>query len=228
MFSLYIIKKLRWDKNEGDFLHFLKLLPDEGIVLDIGANIGVMSYYLANGFPRREVYAFEPIPYNFDNLQRIKNKYKLNNLHTCQLALGEEDGQIEMVLPIEKSVRFHGLAHVKHESIQEKNQGESFSCPIRQLDTMEEFKAISSPLSGIKIDVENFEYFVLKGGEQLLKKHMPIIYCELWDNNNRIKTFEFLKTLGYQTLVLENTALVPWNVKTHTGQNFFFCPNSVL
>jgi hypothetical protein len=47
LFSLFIIKKLRWDKNEKDFIHFLNLLPREGIVLDIGANIGVMSYYLA-------------------------------------------------------------------------------------------------------------------------------------------------------------------------------------
>lgn len=181
-----------------------------------------MSYYLANGFPLRKVYAFEPIPYNFANLQRIKNKYKLNNLHTYQVALGEEDGQIEMVLPVEKSVRFHGLAHVKHESIQEKNQGESFSCPLRQLDKIGEFKDPSSKITGIKIDVENFEYFVLKGGEHLLEKHKPIIYCELWENENRTKTFYLLKSLGYKTFVLENDSLIPWNVKTHKGQNFFF------
>ena len=40
VFARFIIVKLKWDKKEKDFFHFLKLLPDNGIVLDLGANIG--------------------------------------------------------------------------------------------------------------------------------------------------------------------------------------------
>jgi FkbM family methyltransferase len=221
LFSLFIIKKLKWDKNESDFLHFLRLLPPGGIVLDIGANIGVMSYYLAKNYPDRKVYAFEPIPYNYANLLRIKKKYELENLYTMQLALGDEEGEIEMLLPVEKSVRFHGLAQVK-KHIDNAVGGEIFTCPIRKLDGLEELPESSMPLTGIKIDVENFEYFVLKGGEKLISKHKPLIYCELWDNENRLSTMELLSSLGYEVLILKYGTLRTWEPSEDKTQNFFF------
>ena len=223
LFSLFIIKKLPWDKNEKDFLFFLDMLPEEGVVLDIGANLGVMSYYLAKNHPARKVMAFEPIPYNFRNLTRIVRKFKLSNIQLFQLALGDKNGTVEMVLPVEHSVRFHGLAHVKHESIREKNEGEVFERPVKRLDdVIEEYNLADQKIKGIKIDVENFEYYVLKGAENLLKQHKPLIYCELWDNENRKMTMEFLKSFGYKVRVLENKKLTDYLPERHTTQNFFF------
>jgi FkbM family methyltransferase len=223
-FSLFIIWKLKWDKNEKDFLHFLKLLPPKGAVLDIGANIGVMSYYLAKNRPERQVLAFEPIPYNSDNLVKIKRKFALNNITLFTCALGDTDGTVAMVLPVENSVRFHGLAHVQHETISEKNHGEIFHCPVHRLDSIDELNKPNIEIVGIKIDVENFEYFALKGGSALIKKHKPIIYSELWDNENRIKTINLLTQLGYTIQVIENNELTIWQPEKHATQNFFFIP----
>jgi len=220
LFSLFIIKKLRWDKNEKDFIHFLNLLPREGIVLDIGANIGVMSYYLARGQKQRKIFAFEPIPINFRNLERIKRKYSLNNLEIFQLALGDQNGTIDMVLPVQRSVRFHGLAHVKDENMPDR--GDIFQCPMKRLDEVESIMQCNSRVTGIKIDVENYEYFVLKGATGLIKKHRPVIYCELWDNDNRKQTMKLLTELGYRTLVLKNNLLVDYDPDIHSTQNFFF------
>ena len=224
LFSLFIIKKLKWDRNERDFLHFLELLPEKGVVLDIGANLGVMSYYLASDSDRRLVYAFEPVACNFENLLKIRNRYALSNLKCYQLALGEEDGEIEMVLPVQRSVKFHGLAHVKHESIQEMNEGEFITCPVKRLDNFEPLLAEQGRLTGIKIDVENYEYHVLKGADKLLRQHSPVIYCELWENENRTKTMELLRKLNYRAMVLESKRLVPYRPGVHTTQNFFFIP----
>ena len=47
VFAIFVIVKIRWDKKEKDFFHFMKLIKDEGVILDLGANIGVTSYYLA-------------------------------------------------------------------------------------------------------------------------------------------------------------------------------------
>lgn len=203
-------------------MYFLKLLPDKGIVLDIGANLGVMSYYLAKDHSNREVLAFEPIPYNFQNLKKIAKKFNLNNLKIFQLALGDNNGTTEMILPVINSVRLHGLAHVKHESIEDRNEGVVFQCPIQKLDDFEELQNSSLNITGIKIDVENFEYFVLKGARNLLKKHMPVIYCELWDNENRLKTMQMLTDLGYKTHILKENKLLLYNPHEHTMHNFFF------
>lgn len=227
IFSLFIIWKLKWDKNEKDFFHFLDFLPEAGIVLDIGANIGVMSYYLARNHPERKVVAFEPIPYNYENLLRIKQRFNLKNLVTYSWALGDENGTTDMILPIEKSVRFHGLAHVQHKSIDKLNKGEIFPCPIHKLDSVDELNDPGAQITGIKIDVENFEYYVLKGGTELLKKHKPIIYSELWDNENRKNTIELLTQLGYSVKVVERNELVSWDPGKHATQNFFFIHNSL-
>lgn len=49
----------------------------------------------------------------------------------------------------------------------------------------------------MKIDVENFEYKVLKGSRELLKRNNFGIYCELWDNENRRLVSELLNLIGY-------------------------------
>jgi len=203
-------------------MHFLNLLPEKGVVLDIGANLGVMSYYLAKEFPDRKVFAFEPIPYNYQNLEKIALKFKLQNLKPFQIALGDENGTIEMILPVKNSVRFHGLAHVKHEDIKESTPGISFRCPIQRLDDFQDLQKIKPKITGIKIDVENFEYYVLKGATNLLKKYMPLIYCELWDNDNRNKTMELLKNLGYEIKILEDKKLTSFIPEKHNSHNFFF------
>ena len=43
VFALFVIVKIRWDKKENDFFHFMKLIPEGGLILDLGANIGVTA-----------------------------------------------------------------------------------------------------------------------------------------------------------------------------------------
>ena len=60
---------------------------------------------------------------------------------------------------------------------------------------------------------------------QLLKKYKPIIYCELWDNENRNKCFDLMKGLGYDIKILVKAQLVLYTkeiMKDYPTQNFFF------
>lgn len=41
---------------------------DGSVILDIGANVGIVSIYLAKLYPKCFIYAYEPLPLNFDNL----------------------------------------------------------------------------------------------------------------------------------------------------------------
>lgn len=220
IFSLFIIKKLPWDKNEKDFFHFLSMIPNEGILLDIGANIGVMSYHFAKLKPNTQIIAFEPIPINSTNLERIISKYKLTNIKVEKYALGEDEGEIDMVMPVVNSVKLHGLSHVVHGSIKEFNEGNIYKVPIKKLDNLDFLQNATTAVKAIKIDVENFEYFVLKGGENILRRDMPIIYAELWEGDNRIQTFNLLIELGYKIKVINHGQLVDF-VDQQT-QNFIF------
>lgn len=222
VFALYIIYTLKWNKREKDFLYFLDMLEDDGIVLDIGANIGAMTTYLSKKLPESKIFSFEPIPYNILALKRIVKYFKLRNVEVLDFALGDENGQIEMVIPICKNVKLQGLSHVVHEEIKENNEGEKFLVALKRLDDLEIFINENLPIKGIKIDVENFEYFALKGGKELIEKHKPIIYSELWDNKNRQNCFELLSSLNYSIKVLEKDELADFTGQK--TQNFFFIP----
>src|ERR1700747_516323 len=112
VFSLFKIYTLKQDKKEKDFFHFLKLIPENTAVLDIGANIGIMTVHLARSVKNIKVYCFEPMPNNIATLKRIVNYFKLSNVQIFEFALGNTEGKVEMVMPVVNSVRMQGLSHV--------------------------------------------------------------------------------------------------------------------
>ena len=105
IFSLYKILTLRKDKNEKDFFAFLHLLPENTAVLDIGANIGIMTVHLARTIKGVTVYSFEPMPNNIGAFKRIIKYFKLDNVKLFEIALGNTEGEVEMVMPIISNVK---------------------------------------------------------------------------------------------------------------------------
>ncbi len=227
LFSLFTIYTLRWNKNERDFLHFIKIIPDGGAILDIGANIGIMTVHLSKNFKKSSVYSFEPIPANIKALRRIIRFFNLKNITVFEHALGNEKGTIEMVLPVVDSVKMQGLSHVVHDSIQDFNEGQKFKVEVVKLDDIEAFRKNGFRLNAIKIDVENFEFYVLDGGRNLIEKHRPVIYTELWENENRKKCFDLVKEYNYKIKVVDRGNLVDYNDRKHKTQNFFFIPELI-
>lgn len=224
LFSLFKIYTLKRDKNEKDFFHFLALIPPGTAVLDIGANIGIMTAHLARSIRDITVYSFEPVPNNISAFKRVINYLKLKNVKLLEVALGNTEGEAEMVMPIIKAVPMQGLSHVIHASITENNEGERFKVPLRMLDKMEVLMDSTQRISAIKIDVENFEFFVLDGAKNLLAKNKPIVYAELWENENRKKCFELFSNLNYKTVVIVNNKAIEYDSFAHKTQNFIFLP----
>lgn len=204
LFSIYSIKKLRRNKYEVEFHYFLDKIPEDGIVLDIGANIGITTVALAKKATRGMVYSFEPMPDNVKALKRIINYYKLKNVKLFETALGDETGQIEMVLPIIQNTKMQGLSHVVEPGNESSwNKGKKCIVPIQKLDDLLRDEHLEK-IDAIKIDVENYEYFVLRGAHELLTKYQPVIYCELWKNEKRDLTLNYLKSLGYTIKVYDD------------------------
>lgn len=219
VFARYKIRTLRSDHKENDFFTFLSLLKDgKGDVLDIGANIGIMTVHLANTLPNTTIHAFEPMPQNVSVLRRIIQKFGLKRTNVHELALGDHEGKAKMILPLNGHTIMQGLSHVKHESIREWNEGLEVDVKLDMLDNVINGQAVQ----GIKIDIENFEYFALKGGKRIIETNKPIIYAELWDNENRSNCFQFLSDLNYRIFVSEHNKLVPFEAGKHQTQNFIF------
>ena len=74
----------------------------------------------------------------------------------------------------------------------------------------------------IKLDVEDHEYEVLKGGKKHLKTNKPVILLE---NNNKIKKVSiFLKSLNFEPYKLSNNTFV--KNKNLLGDDIFFVHKS--
>lgn len=222
IFSLYIIATLKSNRKEGDFLFFLSMLPDGSTVLDIGANIGVMTVHIARKLPASQVYSFEPVPENLYTLRRLLKYFKLSNVKVFDVALGNFEGTAEIILPEHKHVKFQGLSHIEGVEGTEGDSGIKYKVPMHRLDGIPELRLLAKPLSGIKIDVENYEYNVLVGARELLVKYKPVVYAELWENQNRIDCINLLTGIGYAIFILENGGLVKFDPGKHQTQNFFF------
>jgi len=220
LFSKFKISTLKSDSKEKDFFIFLDMIPNGSTVLDIGANIGIMTYFLSK---KARTISFEPIPSNYKVLTKIIDNYSLSNVEPFELALSNENKEMTMILPVVGSAKMQGLSHMKHDSITEFNEGIEVSVSCVMLDDFVESHSIDG-ISGIKIDVENFEYYVLKGGFKSIQNFRPIIYIELWDNENRQKCFELFKELNYNICIVERGKTILYKPEVHFKQNFIILP----
>lgn len=226
-FSWFKIKTLHLDgpDREGDFIYFLKMLAENAQVLDIGANIGIMAVLMAKRCPKGKVYAYEPVPENFHALERICNFMKVKNVVLNQVALGPENGSVKMQMPEMQGVRMQGLSHIVHDSIEGYDASfEEYSVPQVVLD--EVLADREFPVAAIKMDVENYEQYVLRGALKLIAADQPIIYMELWPNENRDNCLQMLEGLQYKPYVLVNDKLQVFDSQIHEQHNFFFLPQS--
>jgi FkbM family methyltransferase len=219
LFSIFSISRLRLSSQDKAFTHFISMIPKDGNILDIGSNIGITAVPLAKKVLRGQVFCFEPIPQNIKTLKKITEHYQLSNVKIFETALGEKHGTLNMVMPVIFNVKFQGFSHVV-EKESDRQKGDLFTVAVNRLDDIPELQTLPK-ISAMKVDVENFEYYVFKGATEILKKHKPVIFCELWDNEKRAITIDYLKNnFGYTVKVLEQRQLVDY--KDQSVSDFFF------
>ena len=218
-FSLFTIFRMRLGFSNKEFKYFLNLIPEDGNILDLGSNIGITAVPMAKRASRGRVLCFEPIPVHIKTLRKVARHFHLSNVEIFETALGEKNGELLMVMPVFYKVRFQGFSHVVKQD-PDKNKGDLFTVPVQRLDSVQALQKLDK-IDAVKIDVENFEYPILLGAEDLLMRHKPIIYCELWKDEKRSLTINYLKNkFGYQAKIFKKNKLEDFTGQT--ASNFFF------
>jgi FkbM family methyltransferase len=140
---------------------FAAYLKPGDVVVDVGANIGDTCIVCARLVaPGGTVYSFEPHPRVYGWLQHNVQLNALANAVLANLALGEADGTVAF-----SDDRRDDMNRVIG------GNGGRLHVPVRTLD------AVLPLLDGVallKIDVEGFEIFVLKGGARTLAKTQAV------------------------------------------------------
>jgi FkbM family methyltransferase len=175
----------------------------EGVVLDIGANIGTFSLPVARQNPQHKVVAFEPQRMVYYQLCGNIAINKLYNVDVLNSGLGSDRTQFSIDVPdyenepnigafsLDKEVREHDDYLCKTKGVKQK-------VDVFTLDSYN-FQDVRL----IKIDVEGMELDVLKGGlATLIHNDYPPILFESWQGKawfqpRRQALFKYLTDLGY-------------------------------
>lgn len=137
------------------------------VVLDIGANIGMVSVWLSRLVgPQGLVHAFEPNPQLCDRLEAALERNVLANVKLHRIALGSVAGELSLCIP-------DGNAGEASLVVQrDPSRSTTISVPVQRLDDVAVRENIRA-LRFIKIDVELFEAEVLEGARELLATIRP-------------------------------------------------------
>lgn len=176
-------------------------------IIDIGANFGIQTLQIADEFKNSKIFSIEPTNYAYEKLLKNLNLNKelKKNIKTYKLFLGSKDQKKPDTIFSSWDLNSNKLKHPKH-------LGEKMSTFNTQSKTLEEFILVNEihELDFIKLDVDGYEYYVLKGGSNFLKKKKPPIFMELAPylyeeyGYNKEMIINLIKTLGYEFYDLKN------------------------
>lgn len=157
------------------YVAFLNL-PPHNIIADVGAATGKTAQLFAKYLPAGIIYAFEPIPEQFMQLEKINKEKK--QIHTFNKALGSSPGSAKFYVMgnVTSSSLLHASEQVGHTWFESKlKEQQEIEVAVSTLDL--EIPA-DATVNILKMDVQGFELEVLKGGVHTLKR-TAIVLLEL-------------------------------------------------
>ena len=208
----------------------LECVQDNSTVLDIGCHIGYYTFLIRqklglNGF----IYAFDPNPYTFsvfiDNI--VVNSY--HNIYGFNLALSDTNSISNLSIPEydEGLSTICEIDDIKTGEVVERYRNKKTVTTItKSLDSLFHSRK-NLNVSLIKIDVEGFEEYVIKGGSEFIKFNKPKnIIFEVYKmvpnqkDNQLLSIIDFLSPIGYKPYII-----CPWptdeeTYKVFNGQNY--------
>jgi FkbM family methyltransferase len=182
-------------------------------IIDVGANIGSTTLAFAEMVPLGHVLAFEPS----SEMQRVLKANvalcQFKNITVYPFGLSDEPMQ--------------GQLHVAMAG----NPGSAYVTPWNsgtdrdriELHTLDETIDEKQQVDVIKIDVEGFEYRVLRGGERLIKSARPVLVLEINKDaltragTNSQDLFRLLDDWGYRLFYLHQGGLVQYVPDAHSN-----------
>lgn len=190
-FGLDLTKNLKYDRLSRKFIR--QYVREGDNCIDVGAHRGEILRFLIEQAPLGKHQAFEPIPEFYERLQ---------------LELGQKAKIYPFALSNEKGSRkFQWIKNAPAYSGFEKRKYQHRFPDIETIEvetsTLDEFLEKETPIRFVKIDVEGAEFLVLKGAEQTLKIHRPVVVFEFglgasdYYQSSEKELFAFFRALDY-------------------------------
>ena len=183
------------------------------IVFDVGANKGQSVKFFKNIYPQARVYAFEPSKKIFKELNSFLESKQINDVFVFQIGLGDVSKTIDFYESVLSETSSFVMPNENSNYLKNKNRilfqknSNAFKIISTRITTVDQFVAENriGHIDILKIDVEGFEYEVIKGAcGALVQNKIKIVQFERHADDMREDNFatihELLVSLGFSII----------------------------
>lgn len=163
---------------------YLKGLPNEkskssvNTIIDIGANVGFFSLFILSRNPDAALFAFEPIPKNFDLLNQYKSENPDLNFHVFNMAVTKPE-QKSITLYFDDADSFTTSAS-KFIDQNQKSQIEVKATSLEQIILDNQLKRVDL----VKLDCEGSEYDIIYNTSEAIFDRISMLAIETHQGND--------------------------------------------
>lgn len=172
--SLFLFGNFQKHVAANPYIH----LPQDGIIFDIGANVGIMSLQFAKSVPQGTVYAFEPTDYAYKKLKKnLWLNKEISNIITIQSFVSRQSTRNHQI----KAYSSWKVDGNKADNTHPVHGGTAMPADNVPAISLDDFCANEkiSRLDFIKIDTDGHEIDVLMGADGCISKFRPKIIFEV-------------------------------------------------
>jgi FkbM family methyltransferase len=187
-------------------------LPDQPVVVDVGANVGLFSIYVATRYPGARILAIEPVPLLVEATERNLGVHEVTGVQVHTGAVGQhpEQGVTFTYFP---RMPGNSTRYPEHKVFQERVLaemsdaqwahesfvGEEITVDVERLSGVLAGFHPAGDIDLIKIDVEGSELDVLRGIDDADWPRVRRVILEVQDSDGRLATVtELLRGRGYR------------------------------
>lgn len=182
------------------------------VLLDIGANLGLIITYVLQQVPDAHVYAFEPGKKQADLLEKtLRRNTHLSSVILDRRALSDSNGTAKFFVHPSRDYAKDGLRDTKR-----GEPATSVSVETVTLDAWWEQQG-RPHVDVIKMDTEGAELMIIRGATKVLAAVQPTIYLEIAPSNLRAYPYgvkdiiEHLGSIGYHLSSINGRRLTKEN-----------------
>jgi FkbM family methyltransferase len=175
-----------------------RLIRQGDHVLDVGANIGLVSLWMSDLVGNGTVEAFEPNPVAVAALRKNLAYNRATNVRVHEVALGMQEAMMDLRVP---KGDLGGGSLVRHHC----GAADVHSVAVRRLDQFD--LSVSGRISLIKLDVEGAEFEAIAGAKRTVETCRPIIIFETVHHSS-VRTVELLRNWDYGFLSIPRCLLI--------------------
>lgn len=163
--------------HQEDLPVLRRVIPRDGVVLDVGAHAGQYTKLFAGIASEGFVLAVEPGSYARTILRVALTFNRIRNVAVLPMALGERAGVMTLTMPLKRSGGFgFGLSHLGAHA--RPGQVKTEVVAVATLD--EVAASLDLPrLDFIKADIEGWECHLLRGARRTLERLKPTLFLEM-------------------------------------------------